>query len=134
MAETTTMTLEEQIAALQQQIDFLKNGGMSVTPSRKMQNIRKEIREKYFGSFEEMRTGEIQYGPSGKSWSDYGAIEEIITKASGLIFKYSYGKSCNATQITNLLKTQEDEKRYREICESLCRGLRESIDKYFEEG
>lgn len=130
---TDTKTLEAQIEELQAQINYLKNGGITVSPSQRLQRIRKECRERYFGTWDEMRNGEIQYGPSGKTWSDYGAIEEIITKTTGLLFKYSYGKPSSAAQITALLKTEEDEQRYKGICEEICQNLREQVDQYFSQ-
>lgn len=130
--KTKIEELEREIAGLKEYIFRLDP--KSLAPSNKLQKIRKECREKYFGSFYDIRDGNTLYGPKGKSYSDYSLIEEIITKTSGLIFKYSYGKSASSVVITNLVKTDEDVNRYKNICESVCKELREKIDSSVQNG
>lgn len=124
------LSLEEQIAALQAQIDLIKNGGAGKSLSKQLQQVRLECREKYFGSWDEMREGQVQYGPAGKMYSDYSAIMEIVNKATGLLFKYSRGKSSGRAIISGLIETKEDLEEYREICEKVCEELRNGVDKY----
>ncbi len=130
MKTSETVALEAQIAALQGQINYLKSGGMAVKPVQRLQIIRRECREKYFGTLSEMQEGKIQYGPNGKSYSDYSAIMDIISKMSGLLFKYSYGKASGSVQIASLLASAEDEARYKEICDKVCKGLKNGILAY----
>ena len=133
MTQTKEQELQTQIATLQAQIDYLKNGGITLTPARRLRNIRHECREKYFGSWNAMREGETQYGPGGKTYSDYDAIMTIVQKMSDLLFKYSYGKAAGKIVITRLLATEADEQRYKEICERVCKCLRDGIDEYSKE-
>lgn len=99
MEQTREQTLEAQVAALQAQVTMLMQG-RTVSPATRLRNIRHECREKYFGSFREMRDGETQYGPNGKTYSDYDAIMTIVQKMSDLLFKYSYGMAARSTIIT----------------------------------
>ena len=62
MTETTTMTLEEQIAVLQAQIAFLM-GNRTKTPAKRLEEIRRECRTKYFGTWEDVDKGNTDYGP-----------------------------------------------------------------------
>ena len=65
--EANNMTLEEQVKSLQEQINFLKSGGNMVSPNNRLQKIRQQCREKYFGTWEDMRNGSVDYGPDRKS-------------------------------------------------------------------
>ena len=119
MTTTIETTLAAQIAALQAQMDLLMQA-----------NKRPHYREQYFGSWEEMRKGETQYGPSGKSYSDYDTIMQIISKTSGLLFKYSRGQASRSASLSELVKTDEDMKDYEVICEAACKSLMNGI-KHF---
>lgn len=126
---TESMTLEEQVAALQSQLNFLmSNSGKATSPARRLQGIRNECRSKYFGTWKEMKDGEIQFGPAGKMYSDYDAIMQIVNKATGLLFKYSRGKANGAVLISGLVKSEGDAKDYEAICHMVCQSLRKQID------
>lgn len=128
MTQTNETTLEAQIAALQAQIQLLMNGKIKTTsPMRRLQDIRRVCREKHFGSWNDMREGRIQYGPESKNYSDYSTIMDIITRETGLLFKYSRGKSNGNTMITSLIRNEDDLKDYEAICESVCSDLKEKI-------
>lgn len=128
MELTTTMTLEEQIAALQAQINFMYNNQTrGVSPARRLQEVRRVCREKYFGSWDDMRDERVQYGPNGKTFQDYDAIMDIIRKEAGLLYKYSRGKAMSGTTITTLVQNEEDLKEYEEICEMICQELKAKI-------
>lgn len=118
--------LENEIAELKAQISILKP--TSVSPTTAMREIRQKYREQYFGTWEEMRTGHTAFGPNGKSHSDYSAITDIITKTTGILFKYSYGKANGEVQIQSLISTKDDLKRYDKTCKEVCKSLREQID------
>ena len=77
-----------------------------------------------------MRDGKTQYGPSGKSYSDYDTIMQIISKTSGLLFKYSRGQASRSASLSELVKTDEDIKDYEVICEAACKSLMDGI-KHF---
>jgi len=123
--------LENEIAELKAYIFKIKPS--SVSPAIAMKNIRQEYRDQYFGTWQEMRDGETTFGPNGKSYSDYSVITDIIMKSTGLLFKYSYGKANGKTQLQSLVNTQEDMKCYRDICQMVCKDLREKIDVYTKE-
>lgn len=126
---TESVTLEEQVAALQAQLNFLmSNSGRTTSPARRLQNIRNECRSKYFGTWKEMWNGEPQFGPTGKKYSDYDAIMQIVNKATGLLFKYSRGKANGSVLISNLVKSEEDAGDYEAICNMVCQSLRKQID------
>lgn len=128
MELTTTMTLEEKIAALQAQINFMYNNQTrGVSPARRLQEVRRVCRERHFGSWDDMKGGKVQYGPSGKTFQDYDAIMDIIRKEAGLLYKYSRGKAMSGTTITTLVQNEEDLKEYEEICEMICRELKAKI-------
>ena len=125
------MTLEEQVAALQAQINFLMGmQGRAISPARRLQNIRNECRSRYFGTWKEMRDGETEYGPSGKKYSDYDAIMEIVNKTAGLLFKYSRGKANDSVIISGLVQSEDDVKEYEAVCDAVCLNLRKQIDEY----
>lgn len=113
------LTLEEQIKSLQEQIDFLKSGGTSVSPSKRLQHIRSQCREKHFGAWAEIRDNKVDYGPENKRYSDYDVIRDIVVRTTDLIFRYSKGKRTGTT-ITTLIKSEEDYKEYENICENVC--------------
>lgn len=126
METTKTMELEEQIKSLQEQIDFLKSGGNMVSPNKRLQKIRSQCREKYFGTWDAMQEGMVDYGPENKTSSDYNAIRDIIVRVTDLFFRYSRGKR-TGTVITTLIKTEDDFKDYENICESVCCELKERL-------
>ena len=128
METAKTMTLEAQIASLQAQIDFMRNNQTrSVSPARRLQEVRKVCREKYFGTWAQMFEGEADYGPDGKGRSDYRTIMEILTKESAMLYKYSRGKACVGETITSLIQGEEDLKEYENICDRICRNLKDEI-------
>lgn len=128
METTKTMTLEEQIASLQAQIDFMRNNQTrGVSPARRLQEVRKACREKYFGTWAQMRNGEVDYGPDGKKYSDYDKIIDILAKESTMLYKYSRGKACAGASITSLIRGEEDLKEYENICDRICRNLKDEI-------
>lgn len=130
MKQTQETTLEAQISALQEQIQLLTNGQVkTMSLTRRLQEVRRICREKYFGSWQDMRDGKMQYGPETKEYSDYNAIMSIITVEAGLLFKYSRGKSNGSTTITNLIRSEDDLKVYESICERICKDLKEKICK-----
>ena len=98
MEETKNITLEEQVAALQAQINLLMTG-RTIAPSRRLESIRQKCRAKYFGTRNEFREGKGQFGPNGKGYSDYSAITEIINKTTVILFKYSTGKARKAARL-----------------------------------
>ncbi|MCI8506851.1 MAG: hypothetical protein HFI67_11760 [Lachnospiraceae bacterium] len=120
--------LENEIAELKAYIFKIKPS--SVSPATAMKNIRQEYRDQYFGTWQEIRDGETTFGPNGKSYSDYSVITDIIMKSTGLLFKYSYEKANGKTQLQSLVNTQEDMECYRDICQMVCKDLREKIDVY----
>ena len=99
-----------------------------VSPNRRLQDIRRKCREKYFGSWHQVCQGETAYGPSGKSYSDYAVIEMIVTKLTGMLFKYSIGKANGSVSIMGIVNTNEDAEKYEKICEAVCMDLRQKID------
>ena len=130
------MSEEKKIAELEQEIADLKAliftlKPSTVSPARRLQQVRQECRDKYFGTWTELRDGEVTYGPNGKTYSDYSAIMEIINKSTGLLFKYSRGKAGNG-MITSLICTEKDVKDYEQICDTVCRDLLEKFNKYTE--
>lgn len=128
METDKTMTLEEQIASLQAQIDFMRNNQTrGVSPARRLQEVRRSCREKYFGTWAQMRDGEADYGPDGKKYSDYNMITDILAKESTILYKYSRGKACAGATITSLIRGEEDLKEYENICDRICRNLKEEI-------
>lgn len=129
--ETKIKELEQEIADLKALIFTLKPS--TVSPARRLQQIRQECRDKYFGTWNEIRYGEVTYGPNGKTYSDYSAIMEIINKSTGLIFKYSRGKAGNVL-ITNLINSENDVKAYEQICDTVCRDLLEKFNEYTKVG
>lgn len=126
MKKVNTLTLEEQIKSLQEQIDFLKSGGTSVSPSKRLQHIRSQCRERHFGSWADIRNGRVDYGPENKSYSDYDVIRDIVVRITDLIFRYSKGKRAGTT-ITTLIKSEEDFKEYENICENVCCRLENEL-------
>ena len=120
------LTLEEQIKSLQEQIDFLKSGGTSVSPSKRLQHIRSQCREKHFGAWAEIRDNKVDYGPENKRYSDYDVIRDIVVRTTDLIFRYSKGKRTGTT-ITTLIKSEEDFKEYENICENVCCRLENEL-------
>lgn len=126
MKKVKTLTLEEQIKSLQEQIDFLKSGGTSVSPSKRLQHIRSQCRERHFGSWADIRNGRVDYGPENKTYSDYDVIRDIVVRTTDLIFRYSKGKRTGTT-ITTLIKSEEDFMKYEKICEEVCRGLESKL-------
>lgn len=130
MEKTKTMTFEEQIAALQAQIDFMRsNQTRGVSPARRLQEVRKACREKHFGTWNEMRNGETQYGPDGKTFQDYDAVMDILRREATLLFKYSRGFASSKATIVTLVKSEEDLKEYENICDGICRDLKEKITR-----
>lgn len=128
MTQTNETTLEAQIATLQAQIQLLMNGQIKTkSPARRLQDVRRICREKHFGSWKDMQDGKIQYGPESKRYSDYDAIMDIVTRETGLLFKYSRGKSNGDVAITSIIMDENDLKDYENICESVCLGLKEKI-------
>lgn len=131
MTTTIETTIEAQLTALQAQMDLLMQANKRPhSPTKRLEEIRRNYREQYFGSWEEMRKGETQYGPSGKSYSDYDTIMQIISKTSGLLFKYSRGQASRSASLSELVKTDEDMKDYEVICEAACKSLMDGI-KHF---
>ena len=64
MTTTIETTIEAQLTALQAQMDLLmQTYKRPLSPVKQMEKIRRNYREQYFGSWEEMRDGETQYGP-----------------------------------------------------------------------
>lgn len=128
MVETSTKELQEQIRMLQEQISYLMNG--KLTPAKRLEAVRRECREKYFGTWEEMRDGKAEYGPNEKHYQDFSTINDIVQKATTLLYKYSVGKAHSGSQINNLITTEQDFENYKAICEAFCRDLREKVDTY----
>lgn len=126
MKTTDVLTLEEQIKSLQEQIDFLKSGGTSLSPSKRLQHIRSQCRERHFGSWDDIRNGKVDYGPENKTYSDYDAIRDIVVRTTDLIFRYLKGKR-TGTAITTLIKSEEDFKEYENLCEAVCCGLENKL-------
>lgn len=126
MEATKRMELEEQIKSLQEQINFLKSGGTSVSPSKRLQHIRSKCRERHFGSWADIRNDRVDYGPENKAYSDYDAIRDIVVRTTDLIFRYSKGKRTGTT-ITTLIKSEEDFKEYENICETVCCRLENEL-------
>ena len=109
MTQTNETTLEAQIATLQAQIQLLMNGQIKTkSPARRLQDVRRICREKHFGSWKDMQDGKIQYGPESKRYSDYDAIMDIVTRETGLLFKYSRGKSNGDVAITSIIMDEND--------------------------
>ena len=133
MTENVNVSLEEQVAELQAQVNLLMRG-RTISPSRRLESIRQKCRTKYFGTWAEIRDGKVQFGPKGKGYNDYAAIIEIVNKATGLIFKYSKGKSGANCIITELVKSEEDAQEYEAICEKVCKVLLEMIEGKDEDG
>lgn len=127
MEETTTMTLEEQVAVLQEQITFLMDN-RATSPAKRLQNIRSECRTKYFGTWEEIKEGQVDYGPEKKGYSDYSAIMDIVRKTTDMLFRYSIGKSNSGSPVASLITSEEGMKEYRSVCENVCKELRDMID------
>lgn len=132
MAEITTMTLEEQIAALQSQINFLM-GNRTQTPAKRLENIRKECRTKYFGTFDDIKEGKTDYGPDGKWYSDYSAIMDIVRKSTDMLYRYSIGRPNSGAAVSSLVTSEDGMKAYEAICEAVCRSLRSQIDQITKE-
>lgn len=128
LKEISTKELEEQIKMLQAQISYLMNG--KLTPAKRLEAVRRECREKYFGTWEEMSGEKVEYGPDGKQYQDFSIITEIIQKTTTLLYKYSVGKAHSGSQINNLITTEQDLENYKAICEAFCRDLREKVDMY----
>lgn len=124
--ENRVKELEKKISELEDYIFSLKP--VTISPASELQLIRKECREKYFGTWKQMQNGETSYGPSNKKYSDYDTILNLIAKATGLLFKYSCGKSMNSSPITSMVRTEEDRKKYREICDMFCKSLLDMIN------
>ncbi len=133
MSEEKSMKeLEKEIAELKDYVFMLRPSAIS--PGKAMMAVRKEYRDKYFGTWDELKDGKTTFGPNGKSYSDYSAITDIIMKTTGLLFKYSYGKPNGGVQIQSLLKTAEDMEQYEGICDMVCRNLRQWMDDFTERG
>ena len=126
MEATKRMELEEQIKSLQEQINFLKSGGTSVSPSKRLQHIRSQCRERHFGSWADIRNGRVDYGPENKTYSDYDVIRDIVVRTTDLIFRYSKGKRAG-TKITTLIKSEEDFMEYENVCEAVCCDLENKL-------
>lgn len=132
------MSEEKRIKELEQEIAELKafifqmKPTINVSPARRLQQIRQDYRDKYFGTWDELKNGQVTYGPNGKTYSDYSAITEIINKSTGLIFKYSRGKT-GTGEVYKLVSTAKDLDDYEQICDVVCRDLREKFDTYTRE-
>lgn len=126
MVADKTTALEQQVAELQAQITLLTKS-KTTSLSKRLQNIRSECREKYFGTWDEIRNGKVQYGPDSKTYSDYNAILEIVKKTTDLLFRYSKGKSNSEMTVTSLIKSEKDLKEYEEVCDKVCHELKEKI-------
>ena len=98
------MSLEDQIKSLQEQIDLLKSGGVVSSP----------------------KDGNVSYGPGNKTFSDYESIRDIIVKTTNFLFKYSKGTRAG-TNILTLLKSEDDFKQYENVCDMVCKDLKEKI-------
>lgn len=120
------MSLEDQIKSLQEQIDLLKSGGVVSSPKARLQAIRRDYREKYFGRFKDVQDGNVSYGPENKTFSDYESIRDIIVKTTDFLFKYSKGTRAG-TNILTLLKSEDDFKQYENVCDMVCKDLKEKI-------
>lgn len=131
MTETTNMTLEQQVAQLQAQINFLL-GNRTTTPAKRLENIRKDCRTKYFGTFDDIKEGKADYGPDGKWYSDYSAIMDIVRKTTDMLYRYSLGRSNSGSAVSSLITSEDGMKAYKSICEAVCQSLREQIDQYTE--
>lgn len=129
MESTTITTLESQIAALQAQIDFLM-GNRTQTPAKRLENIRRECRTKYFGTFDDIKEGKADYGPDGKWYSDYSAIVDIVRKSADMLYRYSTGHPNRGTAVSSLITSEDSMRAYETICEDVCKGLREKVDEY----
>lgn len=129
--EKKLQDLERELAELKAYLFYLKPAGIS--PARKLQQIRSECRNRYFGSWSDMRDGRISYGPNGKNYSDYSVIEDIIRKMSGMLFKYSKGKANGSCVITGMVETKEDFQLYESLCDSVCHYMKEQIERYTKE-
>ena len=129
MKMTKTMTLEEQIAALQSQIDFLKTGGMTTSPVKRLQAIRRACRTVYFGTWNDMKEGKAGYGPEEKKYADYNTIRDIVARMTDLLFRYSRGLSNGGTLIVKLVRSEEDIKDYERICNKVCHEIKEMISE-----
>lgn len=134
MKMTKTMTLEDQIKELQAQIDFLKTGGLTTSPVKRLQAIRRACRTVYFGTWDDMKEGKAEYGPEKKKYADYDTIRDIVARMTDLLFRYSRGLSNGGTLIANLVRSEEDMKDYERICDKVCREIKEMISKESRDG
>lgn len=132
MTENKTMTLEEQVAALQEQINFLMES-RTKSPAKRLENIRRECRTRYFGTFEDMKNGNADYGAEGKNYSDYSAIMDIVRKSTDMLYRYSIGRPNHGTAVSLLITSEDGMKAYEAICEDVCRSLRSQIDQITKE-
>lgn len=133
------MSDKEKIAELEKQVEELKSyifllKPASISPANAMLKIRQECRDKYLATWQTVRYGKEEFGPDKKSYSDYEAWMDIIRKETDLLFKYSRGKASRDSSITNLVSTQDDLEQYRDVCDRVCRDLREKIDQYTGRG
>lgn len=129
MAKTEKLTLEEQVAELQEKLDFLMDN-RTTSPAKRLQNVRNMCRTKYFGTWEEIRDEQVDYGPNKKNYSDYEAIMAIVRKTSDMLFRYSIGRNNSGSPVASLITSEEGMKDYESICENVCKNLREMIDVY----
>lgn len=118
--------LEAEIASLKSYIYQVK----PVKPETILQRIRQEYRDKYLATWDAVWHDETTVGPNGKNYSDYSTWMEIIRKETDMLFKYSFGKPNRGNAIASMATTDESIKLYREICEEVCRNLRDKIDRY----
>lgn len=126
---TKAMTLEQQVAQLQAQIEFLMDNRMKTIPKR-LENIRTGCRRKYFGTWEDVREGNTDYGPEKKNHSDYGSIMEIVRKTTDMLYRYSLGRSNSGSPVSSLITSEDGMKAYEAICDNVCRNLKERINEY----
>lgn len=131
MAETVTITLEQQVAYLQAQVEFLLgNQSRAKTPARRLEEIRTACRKKYFGTFNDVKEGNTDYGPENKWYSDYSVIADIVRRTTDMLYRYSLGRGNGGSAVASLITSEEGMKAYEAICDAVCRNLKERINEY----
>ena len=115
--------LQKQIDELRAKIELLQSSGDSNGISKRMQKIRKQAIEKYYGDWNYFRDTDIQICPKTKTFQDMEYLRVGMERLMNIMFKHGRDIGNSQKTISAAIENESDLKEYEEIADFIVNSM-----------
>lgn len=112
-----TEELQKQIDELKAKIEMLQNSGCGNSIPKKIQKIRRQAIERYYGNWNYFRNTNIQICPKTKTFQDLEYLRVGMERLMNIMYKHGRDISNSQKNISAAIESESDLEEYEEIAD-----------------